>query len=305
MIADLEELFAPIGATAFFDRHYERGALHLTAKGGERRGVLSHAELRQAIASVEGVPEGVVCFPEHVGMTAEGLFSEAGALDAYLAAGHPIVWNRARGISAGVDALSELLGRAFGAHVWPNVYSTGEAGTPFDMHFDAHEVIAIQCEGEKEWTISEVRVDRPLDVAEMEAAVKGALRGRREEAAGRTAMEVTARPGDLVYVPRGQFHNARATRGRSLHVTFGLSLPVGFELGRVVLGEMLADPAMRELLPPVAADESGERTAEQLVELSERLREAMSPERLARAAMGLRAHWARGRGGGRGEGSFC
>src|SRR4051812_23833037 len=174
-----------MGARAFFAEHWEKKPLHLPDDRGARRALLTHAELFEALGAAGGVPEGLVSFPEQVGTTAADLLADAAALRAYADAGHPLVWNRAHGVAAGVDALTALLGEALGAHVWPNIYATGTAGTPFDVHFDAHEVIAIQCEGQKEWSISAVRVDRPLSAAEMEAAVAAALRARRDEAAAR------------------------------------------------------------------------------------------------------------------------
>ena len=159
------------------------------------------------------------------------LLADAGRLGAYLEAGHPLVWNRARGVSAEVDALAAALGEALGAHVWPNVYATGTAGTPLDVHFDSHEVIAVQCVGHMEWTISAVRGDRPLDCAEMEPAVAAAQRGRRDEAAARPLLRFSVGPGSVVYVPRGQFHNASTPAGRSLHVTFGIRPLAGFDDG--------------------------------------------------------------------------
>lgn len=299
MITDLDALFAPIGAAAFFADHYEKKPLHLRGPRAARA-LLTHDELLRALSGERRAPEGLVCFPEHVGAEADELVADPGLLRAYLDEGHPLVWNRARGVAPGVDAVAALLAETFGAHVWPNVYATGTAGTPFDVHFDAHEVIALQCEGDKEWRISEVRVDRPLDASEMEAAVKAALSARRDEAARRTLLEVTARPGDLVYVPRGQFHNARAAAGRSLHVTFGIQLPSGFDLARRIVVDLLADPRLRELLPPRAADAGGERAAALLEEVAARLRGALSEEGLARAAEEIRGHWARG-GRGRAE----
>lgn len=297
---DLDALFAPIGAAAFFADHYEKGPLHLA--GGGARAALSHEELLGALSAERGVPEGLVCFPEHVGATAAQLVADPGLLRAYLDAGHPLVWNRARGVANGVDALAALLTEAFGAHVWPNVYATGDAGTPFDVHFDAHEVIALQCEGEKDWWISAVRVDRPLDAVEMEATVKAALRLRRDEAAERTLCTFTARPGDLVYVPRGQFHNARARAGRSLHVTFGIQLPSGFDLARRIVVDLLAEPGFRELFPPRVADPTGERAAGLARELAARLGAALGAEGLLASAGELREHWARTSTGGAGQG---
>ncbi len=123
------------------------------------------------------------------------------------------MWNRARGVSPAIDALAEALSETFGAHVWPNIYATGPAGTPFEMHFDCHEVLAFHVEGEKTWQISAVRVDRPLDAAEMEPAVAAALRARRDEAMVRIAHEVAVAPGDVVYIPAASSTTPRRRAG--------------------------------------------------------------------------------------------
>jgi len=292
---NLDELFAPMTAATFFAEHYEQRPLHLAARSRAQRAILTHDELLRSITASDGVPEGLLLFPEHVGATAPELVASPERMAAYFDEGHPLVWNRAHGVAPAVDALTALLAETFGAHVWPNVYATGTAGTPFDVHFDAHEVIAIQCEGDKEWWLSEVRVDRPLDAAEMEAAVKAALRLRRDEAAARTLCELTARPGDLVYIPRGQFHNARAAAGRSLHVTFGIRLPSAFELAQKVVTDLLAEPLLRELLPPRAKDPEGHAAAALLADVAARLRAALGADDLLAAAGDVRARWARPR----------
>jgi hypothetical protein len=288
VIVDLDALFAPLGAARFFAEHYERAPLHL-ANGAGRAPLLSQEALLAALEAAPGVPEGLVVFPEHAGATAEELLADPGRLRAYLDAGHPLVWNRAHGVAPEVDALNALLAETFGAHVWPNVYATGEAGTPFGTHFDAHEVIALQCEGHKAWRISEVRVDRPLDAAEMEPAVRAALVHRRAEAEARTLSAFTAAPGDLVYVPRGQFHSAAAAGGRSLHVTFGVQLPTGFDAARRLVLDLLADPRMREMLPPAAADPDGAAAAALVVEVTARLADALAAGALAAAIREIRA----------------
>jgi hypothetical protein len=271
-LARFAALMAPLDPGEFFARCYEKEPLHLRAAD---RGVplLTHDELLAALGERRDPPEGLVAFPEHLdgALAVRDLIADRARLDAYLAAGHPLVWNRARGVSAGIDALSAALAEVFGAQVWPNVYATGEAGTPFDVHFDCHEVIAVQCEGHKTWRISEVRVDRPLDAVEMEPAVAAALRARRDEAEARTALSFTVGPGDVVYIPRGQFHNASAAGGRSLHVTFGIRQLSGFDVVKLLGAAALADPAFREYLPPAAADPGGEGAAARLAEIAARL----------------------------------
>lgn len=290
----LAALLSPLGAGEFFERFYERAPLHLAAGADAGAPLLTHEALLAALGRLAEVPEGLVAFPEHAGVPdTAALLADPARLEAYLAEGHPLVWNRARRISPAVDALGAALAEALGAHVWPNVYATGEAGTPFGMHFDSHEVIAVQCEGHKEWTLSEVRVDRPLDAVEMEAAVAAAQRARREEAAARPALRFTVGPGDRVYVPRGQFHAAAARGGRSLHVTFGIRQLSGLDVVRILGDDALGDGRLREFLPPLAADPDGARAAEWLAGIVALLAERLLDGDLPRSVAAARRHLVR------------
>jgi lysine-specific demethylase/histidyl-hydroxylase NO66 len=289
-MALLDELLAPLGRAAFFAEHWESRFAHLRGEPERGTRLCTHAALRAALATNTIPPDGLVAFPEQhrPGLTLDALFAEPALLDGYLDAGHPLVWNQARGVFPEVDALAAGLAEALGAQVWPNVYATGTAGTPFGVHFDGHEVLAVQCAGRKRWWLSEVRVDRPLDTGAMEAAVRHTQRTRREEALSRPLAELIAEPGDVVYVPRGQFHDAHAEGGRSLHVTFGVRLPTGFDALEALLGEALADPVLREYLIPEAADPTGERGAAEVSRIAERLRTLTTTATVADALEKLR-----------------
>lgn len=291
MIAGLDALLAPVDTSIFFAEYYEKKHLHVRAADDARANLLAHEELWQALASVPTIPEGLVCFPEQLGTTREALLSNGSILRKYLDAGHPLVWNRARGLSPRIDAVSAILAQAFGGHVWPNVYATGTAGTPFDMHFDAHEVIAVHCAGEKTWELSRVRVDRPIEAVEMEPAIKYTLQARVEEATNNVVDTFTVCPGDLVYIPRGQFHNARTVNGRSLHVTFGIELPTAFDLAKRIVMDLLADPTMREYPLPRTMDPDGENARRWSAALSLRLMRSISPEGLGEVRNELERAW--------------
>lgn len=289
--ATFETLLAPLGADAFFNEYWERAPLHLSGDRARGHALLTHDALLDALTRHELIPSQIVAFPEYLddALEVERLVRDRALLSAYLDAGHPLVWNGARGVSPSIDALAASLAEALGAHVWPNVYATGSAGTPFDAHFDAHEVFAVQCEGRKQWWISEVRVNRPLDVEAMASAVTHELKARRDEALSRTRMTFTASPGDVVYLPRGVFHNASTPAGRSLHVTFGVRLPTGYDAFVRLAHEALSDPAMREYLTPLAADPEGARAGEELDALVERLRAGVTVERVSEALATVRA----------------
>ena len=301
-LAGLAALLAPIGLDAFLERHWERAPLHLAAHAEP---LLDHEALLRALTSLAEPPDGFMAFPEHLdrdrdrdrgsdpdrpAIDERDMIRDPSLLEAYVEAGHPIVWSRARGVFPRVDAMCATLSEAFGAHVWPNVYATGDAGTPFEMHFDCHEVLAVQCQGDKAWTISEVRVDRPLDAAEMEAVVRATIRARRAEAEARPLLCFTASPGDVVYIPRGQFHNAKAAGGRSLHVTFGLRLLSGHDVATALARLAMADPDLREYLPPVAADPDGARVSARIESIRARLAELLASAALDQAVAEARTH---------------
>ena len=101
----LATLLAPLDVATFFERHHEREPLHLPAIEGSRRGVLTHRDLLAALAGRRDPPEGLLAFPEHLSSVAgrsvslADLVSEPALLAAYLDEGHPLVWNRARGLT--------------------------------------------------------------------------------------------------------------------------------------------------------------------------------------------------------------
>ena len=84
-------------------------------------------------------------------------------------------------------------------------------------------------------------------------------------------MTFTVEPGDVVYVPRGQVHNARTPAGRSLHVTFGITPLSGFDVLGALADLALAEPLFRDFLPVRPRDRGGAARREQVARLRERL----------------------------------
>jgi ribosomal protein L16 Arg81 hydroxylase len=105
-----------------------------------------------------------------------------------------------------------------------------------------------------------------------------ALSERREEALAEPLMTVVTEPGDVLYIPRGQLHDARTAAERSLHVTFAIAPPTGMDvieaLARLALGEAL----FRGYLPHALANGAASTQAH-LGRLGDRLAQlARSPQ---------------------------
>jgi lysine-specific demethylase/histidyl-hydroxylase NO66 len=262
----LAELLAPLGLRDFVTEYVGKQPLLLRGRPDNGRRLISLDRIVEAVACPDGETGRL--------LVSDANLSEAEDVWAYVESGQPIVWNGVRGATDALDALTLEVARAFGASVWANVYSTGTAAKPFDVHFDCHDVLAVQCEGAKQWFVSEVRVNCPLDVPALAPTIRRALEERREEALRESLMTVVTEPGDVLYIPRGQFHDARTPSGRSLHVTFAIAPPTGIDaieaLARLALGEAL----FRQYLPhelangPCSTEAHMERLADRLGELT-------------------------------------
>ena len=85
-------------------------------------------------------------------------------------------------------------------------------------HCDDHDVFAIHFEGEKIWNIYENIEQSPINHPAFKYSAD-----ERIKKAGRIIEQVTLKPGDLLYIPRGQYHDALASKDGAIHIAFGLT----------------------------------------------------------------------------------
>jgi lysine-specific demethylase/histidyl-hydroxylase NO66 len=93
--------------------------------------------------------------------------------------------------------------------VGANVYLTPKNSQGFAPHWDDIEAFVLQLEGKKRW-----RVYEPL-----EKLPKASSANLTDDVIGKSVLDVTLEPGDMLYFPRGFIHQANATDEHSLHIT--------------------------------------------------------------------------------------
>ena len=99
-----------------------------------------------------------------------------------------------------------------------NLYFSMQSHQAFAPHFDTHDVFALHCEGEKVWNIYENFEKDPIN----HPIYKQDLSDKTENP-GKIIDQVLLKPGDLLYLPRGQFHDALASENGAIHVAFGIT----------------------------------------------------------------------------------
>lgn len=138
----------------------------------------------------------------------------------------------------------------FSAHVQANIYLTPPGEQGFDPHADNHDVFILQLSGRKSWRLHPCAPD----------------------GGGVTHI---LNPGDCLYLPRGQVHDAASVGDApSLHITIGLVTRSWADLLAAAMRELAArEPALGAGLPPghARAGFAAEGLRQHLVILAQRL----------------------------------
>ena len=157
-----------------------------------------------------------------------------------------------------VAELCAQLESALHHRVSANLYLTPAGAQGFPRHHDTHDVFIVQVEGTKSWRVHEPRRHLPLiDVPwdDLTPAVDG-------------TRDIELSAGDVLYMPRGWLHEARAGSGPSLHVTIGIHVVRWTDILADVVRTALAErePRVRYVLAP------GYLRHEQAPEIRDRVR---------------------------------
>lgn len=261
MDVSFDRLFTAIDRQSFVDDYLDRHVYHEAGSVKDVGRLFSWAKLNDLLErpklwdgrSVEmalggrvlGAPE--FCRPG-VGRTGEQILRpDRKKVTALLQQGATFVLDYLEGIDPDIAAVTRCLERLFGTNTSCNLYCSWERVRGYASHFDTMDVIAVQIEGEKTWNIYEGRFReatftpgiRPSDFStEQHNQMKGKL-----------ARQITTRPGDILYLPRGLYHDALATDKASLHLSFGATPSVGFTVVGMLASEAPKQEFLRKRLP--------------------------------------------------------
>lgn len=275
----LDDLLHPITPAAFHADYEGRKPLHIPAgAGAPKRAILDWAGFNRLlnqssiwsaatlklVANAEPIPPEQYCITVQT-QSGPVVQPSPAKVQTLLSMGASVIAGDVQALTPEFQALSAVLGRTSAALIGANIYCSFGGVQAFGTHFDLHDVFAIQTEGEKTWRLYQNRADSPVALPD-EADPRAWFTRTR----GPLMQEVRMRPGDVLYLPRGWYHDALATEGASLHVTFSVTPLYGRVLFSLLEGAALQDPAFRAWLAPASAD-GGRALSDQLADLGRRL----------------------------------
>ncbi|WP_432547241.1 cupin domain-containing protein [Kineococcus sp. SYSU DK004] len=158
--------------------------------------------------------------------------------------GATIVLNALHRVHPPLAAFCRDLAVELGHQTQVNVYVTPPGAQGFKPHHDTHDVLVLQVDGRKHWTIHPPVVELPLRSQPSKDLGPDPVGGRAP------VVDTVLEPGDALYLPRGWLHSAQTTDERSIHLTVGLlSTTWADVLGDLLTGAGHDAVALRHALP--------------------------------------------------------
>ncbi len=191
-----------------------------------------------------------------------------------LGQGADLILREAEGLDPWLAGLRRALALGLGARVAIDLHLLQAGAQPAPLRFDVEERFVFVLDGSAHVHIHEGREPWPVDAAAWR--VREADRPMR---AGGLAGTVEAGQGDMIYLPRGQWHVLEAGSKPVLIASARAALPLGLDFLEMLLGQAMGDPEFRRALP-----REPEALASRLRQLAARLPAAIDDRLVRRVA---------------------
>jgi len=254
----LEELVAPMAKRDFLSALQQRKLTFLRGSDPHRFrplldwealvGQFQRGEYPRGLADVRVVKESTNVHPEHW-LTKNKATNrnqvDITKVEGFLAEGHSLVVTPIQSYVPPLAALSENIQAQLAEKIKVGVVvTTGTCGA-FKLHFDPEDLIILQVQGTKRWKIygppvpnPVIGIPKPPPPPETEPLFDDVLK-----------------PGDLLFVPAGNWHHCENGPDRSLHLGIFCIAPTFLHVLKSFLSQFMAEEMFRVPLTRFENDE--------------------------------------------------
>lgn len=149
-------------------------------------------------------------------------------------AGATVVLNRMELVSEPVRDICMQVGRLVGAHTAANAYASIGGEPALHVHWDTHDVFAVQLVGKKRWQLFEPTFQLPISTQESN--------DHKRDVPKTPYLEVILEAGDVMYVPRGWWHRVEPIEEtETIHLAVGVHTPLMLDYLIWACGNLLAN----------------------------------------------------------------
>lgn len=296
-----DEILAPIGLERFRAEYDGQKPLHLKGRPDKFAEVMNWDKLSEILSQItiwsqgslklildkEPIPAARYCAPAAGRDGGQVLRPDPDKVKDFLRRGATLIADDVDHLNPGLTAFAHAVERDLGGQVQGNLYLSSRRRQGFAAHFDTHDVYAVHVEGTKTWHVYEGRAADPI----AHPMFRSYGQEHHDKAKGGLMMEVHMEPGDLLYLPRGQYHDAIADEGGAVHIAFGVTYSIGLDVVSTLYERMMLEPLFRANLPRPAAGGDDRALRERLRLLSDGIASVLAdPKTLEQVMVMQREH---------------
>ncbi|WP_413205136.1 JmjC domain-containing protein [Rhodospirillum sp. A1_3_36] len=279
------DIIAPMDPKEFFGEYFGKKPCHIPGDPAKFEAVMSWSNLgdlvnmsgiwssenMRIIRDKDPLPNEAYCTQDKDRRNHPSLTPHPSTVKALLEDGCSMALNRVDTLTPGLRALSNALESQLFGRAQINLYYSRKGVQAFAPHDDTHDVHAIHCAGEKDWIVYDFRSDNPINHPNFKGS-----RQERDRLKGKPLMELTMKPGDYLYLPRGQYHEALSTSDQCMHLACGVTHVIGLDLLTLAWEQAMAHPLFRANVPPNVGPRSAADQRAYLVELAKLIANTMA-----------------------------
>ena len=237
----LADLLAPTSISEFLEVFHARRRLHIAASDPTRAEKLFSWQDIDNFLSAHAFDESVmvlrdgILVPRSFYTSNEGKRLNVRAFHGLLRQGVSI---KVESIDRWVPKIGQLAAsveREMGIRTQVNAYLTFFKGGAFKPHWDYHDVVVVQVYGNKRWRVWKAEMPLPPKTAD---PTNVNTKMPPDE-------EFEMKPGDLLFIPRGEPHSAAVSTKHSVHLTIGLTSETGIDFLDYLRKEAAKDPILQ------------------------------------------------------------
>jgi ribosomal protein L16 Arg81 hydroxylase len=244
---DFDQIMAPLGAQVFLRDYWLKQFVHIRGSAGRFTSLLAWDELNGILQQHRLTPPRLKLYKDGQPLDPSQYLTpamfgvprvDAGRLVLSLAQGASLILDDVQEMAPLVRDLMGAFQDTLQTDAFANLYAGWHNNNAFNRHWDPQEAIVLQLSGRKRWRVYHPTRPNPL---------------QNDDAPPPTvapAWEGTLNDGDVLYIPRGWWHEAFPLGEPSLHLTVSLTPPTALDYLGWVMSRLRNHAEMRAGLPP-------------------------------------------------------
>jgi len=283
---NFEQVLASIGTARFLSEYWTKKPLYLKGEKGRFERVFSWADLNRILTwhpppqpQLRLFQEGsMVDLRRYIDGPVGNLRLNPGGLMALLAQGATMIMDGVQEVAPSILDLTSSFEDALSCTCAANLYAGWRTQKGFNVHWDAHEVFAVQLSGRKRWQVfAPTRIDPLAD--DSDAA---------QPPTAPPIWEGLLSDGDVLYLPRGYWHVAYPLDEPSLHMTWSAHTFTGIDFLQWWIRTLRRHPEARKSLAGLKDPEARKAYAAKLVDFLAASTQGDPLEQFLRSQHGVR-----------------